>query len=1018
MIRILHFSDLHLHTNYDQEKVLESFLKDIQSNGAFDLVVCSGDIAARGNFQKDNILTFFSKIKEIVGENTPILTCPGNHDINLKNRKNRYDGMYSSVRSHSEANELFDDLLSDPDSNSLAHLKDYNDIASVITQENLENKIFFTKRVNLDGKNIGIASLNSAWFTKGGGNTDYGKLFIAQHQVERAHDQIQDCDLKIAIFHHPLEWLSPDERSYIQNALTHNFDLLLCGHMHNNNSSSLASNLGNLFTSNTGCLYQHREYFNGYSIIEIQEGEIKTIAREYYHARDTFSQSMRFSEDSTSTFSFEKKKEINIVSGEVIRHINLTTNKKLLSTNSGVAPQELSTIFVEPPLSYTNEKEYYALERNTDKSKLTSLEDIYKCDGNIIFFGKRESGKSTLLNYIITNEFQKIHSKAQLGIVIDLEKSRTSDRNITRASILTAAINFLDGNLNKKELTSLLNSGNILVAFDNLNIKNKNDERVINEFIKEFNTSKYIASAAEPEMQISEFNYSKELFNEQIHIHSFKKSHTKKLVQNWFIDDIEASSNSIKFVNKLIDQLNVPSTPFLISMLLWVVEKNRNNSHLFNEASVVQVLIEGLLNKFGEEKKREDFDSTNSSHFLKEFAFYLDNRKITNVTLSEFDTFKIQYFAERGLSSKENLRFELIEKGILYGDSNFIGFKFDCFRSFFLAEHFNTNEEVWLDIIQTNRIQDYSVEFEYYSGIYRDKEKLLAEFHKAIKKTFSKINLDAKELSLENESSILLSETIFGDITSKIDADDVNHENEVELDMPKRASIDHSVSREKVKNPNDSEHFNALVELRTFASILRNSELVANLKLKKDSLEDLFTYWDSVFRFLLSMVNYDIHTLTTDEISTEQEQEIKQFFTLVLTFVYSYVIVEKSSSPKMKVFFEDYFESENSGHRALSILCFIDIDIKRSIEITKKSLSFFNKKSFYLQAIYIFYLHKYLENSKTSETTKVIKSILAEIAFVMSGRNKNDKSHIISKALSQLEDQKVKIKQQEKQDNN
>ena len=59
MIRILHFSDLHLHTNYDQEKVLESFLKDIQSNGAFDLVVCSGDIAARGNFQKDNILAFF-----------------------------------------------------------------------------------------------------------------------------------------------------------------------------------------------------------------------------------------------------------------------------------------------------------------------------------------------------------------------------------------------------------------------------------------------------------------------------------------------------------------------------------------------------------------------------------------------------------------------------------------------------------------------------------------------------------------------------------------------------------------------------------------------------------------------------------------------------------------------------------------------------------------------------------------------------------------------------------------------
>ena len=124
-------------------------------------------------------------------------------------------------------------------------------------------------------KKVGIASLNSAWFTKGGGDGDYGKLFIAQHQIERANDALKECDIKIAIFHHPLEWLSPDEKSYIQNTLTNNFDLLLCGHMHNNNASSLASNLGNLFTSNTGCLFQTRDYFNGYSIIEIQEGQIK-----------------------------------------------------------------------------------------------------------------------------------------------------------------------------------------------------------------------------------------------------------------------------------------------------------------------------------------------------------------------------------------------------------------------------------------------------------------------------------------------------------------------------------------------------------------------------------------------------------------------------------------------------------------------------------------------------------------------------------------------------------------------
>ncbi|MCH7310539.1 metallophosphoesterase [Acinetobacter sp. ANC 4805] len=1017
MIRILHFSDLHLHTNYDQEKVLESFLKDIQSNGTFDLVVCSGDIAARGNFQKDNILAFFSKIKEIVGKKIPIVTCPGNHDINLKKRKSIYDVMYNNVTSYTKANTFFNDLHNEPDSNILGHLKDYNEIASEITLENLENKIFFTKEVDICQKKVGIASLNSAWFTKGGGRNDYGNLYIAQHQVERAADEIRDCELKIAVLHHPLDWISPDEKTYIQNTLTNNFDLLLCGHMHNNSASTIASNLGSLFVSNTGCIYENRQYFNGYSIIEIQEGSIRTIAREYYDQRNTFDKSIRFSSDSTTLFSFEKKKEISLISGEIIRHINLTTNQKLLSTNSGVAPQELSTIFVEPPLSHTSEKEYYALAGNSEKSKLTTLDELYKSDGNIIFFGKRESGKSTLLNFIITNEFQKIYPQAQLGIVIDLEKARINDKNITRSSILTAAINFLDGILNKRELIELLTSGSMLVAFDNLSLKNKNDERTINSFITEFSSSKYIASATEPEMQLSEFTYNKDFFKNQIHIHSFKKYHTEKLIQNWFIDDLEASQNNIKLVNKLIDQLNVPSTPFLISMLLWVVEKNKNNSHLFNEASVVQVLIEGLLNKFGEEKKREDFDSTNISHFLKQFSYYLDSRKLTNISIADFDKFKIQYFADLGLHSKENLRTELIEKGLLYGDSNLIGFKFDCFRSFFLAEHFNNNEDFWLNIINNNQIQDYSIEFEYYSGIYRDKERLLVEFHNAIKKIFSTVNFNANELSLENETGILLSESIFGDISLKIDSHNEHQNEEIILDTPNRASIDHSVSREKIKTPNDSEHFNALVALKTFAAILRNSELVPK-KLKEDSLEDLFTYWDQVFSFLLSIVKNDFDVIKPDDINPEEEQDIKQFFTLVITFVYSYVIVEKSSSPKMKVFFEKYFESKNSGHRALAILCYIDIDIKKSIEVTKKSLPFFNKKSFYLQAIYIFYLHKFFENSKSKEITNAIKLILAEISFTMSGENNFQKTGIMNQTISRLEDQKNKIKHQEKMDIN
>ncbi|MFC6053145.1 hypothetical protein A6M14_13975 [Acinetobacter sp. Ac_877] len=91
MIKILHISDLHIHSNYDQEKVLDNFLDDIKYQGNIDLVVCSGDIFAKGNYNKEIVeyaQNFFKRIKEI-HNNTEIIICAGNHDINLKARDNR-----------------------------------------------------------------------------------------------------------------------------------------------------------------------------------------------------------------------------------------------------------------------------------------------------------------------------------------------------------------------------------------------------------------------------------------------------------------------------------------------------------------------------------------------------------------------------------------------------------------------------------------------------------------------------------------------------------------------------------------------------------------------------------------------------------------------------------------------------------------------------------------------------------------------------------------------------------------
>lgn len=256
------------------------------------------------------------------------------------------------------------------------------------------------QKLEIDSVQVGVISLNSTWRTAGGGSKDRNSLYVGERQIELSLAEIDGCDIKIAMMHHTLDWLAPEEKNRIQRVLSTNFDLLLCGHNHSNNASQTISTLGSLLISNTGCIYESRDHYNGYSIIDInsKESVLKIEAREYYSQRDEFDISPRFAKDGVYEFSLSKNNGgvKTSISSTAINAALEKANSKLLSFSaSDIAPKHLSSIFVEPPLAKKSEKSLAASDDldTKDTDEVVSLYSLSQEKNRHYFYREKRVWK-------------------------------------------------------------------------------------------------------------------------------------------------------------------------------------------------------------------------------------------------------------------------------------------------------------------------------------------------------------------------------------------------------------------------------------------------------------------------------------------------------------------------------------------------------------------------------------------------------------------------------------------------
>lgn len=124
--KIIHISDLHVDSDYDNNRIFEAFLNSLQLHikGGCVLVI-SGDVTNKGDFSEKQLQILrerITRIKDDLPTDTKIIFCPGNHDLNLK----KIDTAVASFIENCKNGNGFIESLNDDNTNLyLKHMNDY-----------------------------------------------------------------------------------------------------------------------------------------------------------------------------------------------------------------------------------------------------------------------------------------------------------------------------------------------------------------------------------------------------------------------------------------------------------------------------------------------------------------------------------------------------------------------------------------------------------------------------------------------------------------------------------------------------------------------------------------------------------------------------------------------------------------------------------------------------------------------------------------------------------------------------
>lgn len=847
MIQIIHLSDFHLNErNLKDWKdfVKKAFIEKIKESNidiTKTIIACTGDLIDKGNLNFDRSKNSFELFKEevidyICNELTiPLerfLIAPGNHDMIRNNDSLKSElGNKEYYKAYNNILTSLKEILDNNEREGIKRNIPFSEFNEKLYAE-IENKYSsflgnaFT--YNIDGNNIGIACLNSSWRCYD--DNDKNNLILGEEPLKRCTEYIKNCDVKIALMHHPLDWFIL-EKDFITGHINKDYNILLVGHVHESQTITQTGFSGTLFTNIApSCTSDIREdskaFSNGFTFIQYDKINKEVICKyfKYNHKDKKFETNEDIGEKGQIVFDIpnpNKTSTHNLIEkclNNIKEDFYKTMDEHIIAQKIHVIP-DIKKAFIMPPL--------------TDQNKESvSLDEISKSKQNICIFGAQEIGKTTMLYRTIRELVDEYSYLRKIPVYIDVKE-------IGNKEIITCIKDFLK--CSTEEAKTLIAENLVVLLIDNLDYSPLNKDRTnrINNFNSENQEIKIIATTDNIIDSIPSENYIKNsvIPFRNLYLGQLKSSHIKDMMVKWLPQDDKTKREEKleKMVNNFCSY-SLPCTAMSVSLFLWSTENSDKKP--INQAVLLDIYIEIVLEKLAKENiYRDSFDYKNKTMLLAKIAQEMLKSQEPNYAIPysqyigivgdyirtvdfDYDISRIaEYFIERKIFSKT---------------TNIIKFSHSCFFHFFIAKRMEDDITFKNEILSENMYHMFPRELDYYTGLTRNDKATLELIFDRFKKSFDGIEDIFSQMDVDkNFTYILKNQTIHEPITKSINTNKIKNnrpseEKKLEFYDTKLSKETHDAIVRKVDN------FNLEILIIIMCNILRNSEGVEDSKLKRE----------------------------------------------------------------------------------------------------------------------------------------------------------------------------------------